>query len=81
MTSICSFRLEALKACSHRAFVFAIFCTIQCRKRFHLSLMSMGDANARYKQALKVGSHSRFLHVFVLRQFSCNPHFLAKKSL
>ena len=40
-------------ACSHRAFAFAIFCIIQCRKRFHLSLVSMGDANAnaRCKQA------------------------------
>ena len=39
----------SLKACLHRVFVFAFFCIIQCRKRFHPSLVSMGDANARCK--------------------------------
>ena len=45
---------KLLKACLHRAFAFAIFCIIQCRKRFHPSLVSMGDANAnaRCKQGL-----------------------------
>ena len=31
---------------SHGAFAFAFFCTIQCGKRFHPSLVSMGDPNA-----------------------------------
>ena len=44
---------RTLRACSHRAFAFAIFCIIQCRKRFHLSLVLIGDANARCRRAFK----------------------------
>ena len=42
-------KFHCIKACLHRAFAF--FCIIQYRKRFHPSLVSMGDANARCKQA------------------------------
>ena len=50
------------EACLHRAFVFAVFCIIQCRKHFHPSMVSMGDANAstRCKRAPKPHSHLRF---------------------
>ena len=57
-----------VKACLHRAFAF--FCIIQCRKRFYLSLVSMGDANAnaRCKQALK--RRSLFPHISLGEQYS-----------
>ena len=63
-----------LKACSHRAFAFAIFCIIQCRKRFHLSLVSMGDANAnaRCKQAIKTCLHQAFAFFCIIQ---CRKRF------
>ena len=44
----------AVKVRLHRVFAFVFFCIIQCRKRFHPLLVSMGDANARCKRALKL---------------------------
>ena len=48
---------RGLKACLHQAFAFAFFCKILCRKRFHPSLVSMGDANARCKWAFRLRSN------------------------
>ena len=45
-------RYIKLKARLHREFACAFFCIIECRKRFHPSLVSMGDANAQCETGL-----------------------------
>ena len=63
-------RVFLVKACLHRAFAFAFCCIIQCRKRFHPSLVSMGDANARAQFFLS----NIFMHLTV-RRVSCGDVF------